>query len=115
MSTAGRPKSGSPQRTALAINLAAADAIARQMRLRNLGGAIVIDFVGLDDRGARERLRAGLARAIAADPARPDILGWTRLGHLELVRPRRIRPLAEVLLETRLRRTFDKNRGHDRA
>ena len=95
----GTPESGSPERTALAINIAAAVVIARQLRLRRLGGSIVVDFVGLDNRGARERVRVALARALAADPARPEILGWTRLGHLELVRPRRLRPLAEVLLE----------------
>lgn len=95
----GTPETGSPDRTALAVNLAAAAIIARQLRLRHLGGAIVIDFVGLDDRDARERVRAVLARGLAADPARPQILGWTRLGHLELVRPRRLRPLAEALLE----------------
>jgi ribonuclease G len=95
----GTPESGSPEQTALAINIAAAVVIARQLRLRRLGGSIVVDFVGLDDRGGRERVRAALARALAADPARPEILGWTRLGHLELVRPRRLRPLAEVLLE----------------
>jgi ribonuclease G len=95
----GTPETGSPERTALAVNLAAAEIIARQIRQRNLGGAIVVDFVGLDDRGARERVRGALARVLAADPARPQILGWTRLGHLELVRPRRIRPLSEALLE----------------
>jgi len=95
----GTPESGSPEQTALAINIAAAVVIARQLRLRRLGGSIVVDFVGLDDRGARERVRTALARALAADPMRPEILGWTRLGHLELVRPRRLRPLAEVLLE----------------
>jgi Ribonuclease G/E len=47
----------------------------------------------------RERARAALAEALAGDPARPRILGWTRLGHLELVRPRTSRPLAEALLE----------------
>ena len=111
----GTPESGSPERTALAINIAAAVVIARQLRLRRLGGSIVVDFVGLDDRGARERVRAALARALAADPARPEILGWTRLGHLELVRPRRLRPLAEALLETPSSRTSEKNRGHGRA
>jgi ribonuclease G len=94
----GTPESGSPEQTALAINIAAAVVIARQIRLRRLGGSIVVDFVGLDDRRARERVRSAFARALAADPARPEILGWTRLGHLELVRPRRFRPLAEVLI-----------------
>ena len=49
----------------------------------------------------RARVRDALAEALAPDPACPQILGWTRLGHLELVRPRRGRPLAEALLEPR--------------
>jgi len=97
----GTPETGSPQRIGLATNLAAAGSIARQIRLRNLGGPIVIDFVGLDSRALRERVRAALGQALASDPATPQILGWTRLGHLELVRPRRGRPLAEALLEPR--------------
>jgi ribonuclease G len=97
----GTPEAGSPERNGLRTNLAAAGSIARQIRLRNLGGPIVIDFVGLDSRGSRERVRAALADALASDPAQPQILGWTRLGHLELVRPRRGRPLTEALLERR--------------
>jgi ribonuclease G len=97
----GTPETGSPERTGLSANLAAAGTIARQIRLRNLGGGIVIDFVGLDSRSAREKLRAALAAALVPDPAVPQLLGWTRLGHFELVRPRRSRPLAEALLEPR--------------
>jgi ribonuclease G len=97
----GSPETGSPERTGLAVNLAAVDAIAQQIRVRNLGGGIVIDFVGFDDRRLRERVRDALSEALAPDPALPQILGWTRLGHLELVRPRRGRPLAEALLEPR--------------
>ena len=97
----GSAETGSPERTGLAVNLAAVKVIARQIRLRNLGGGIVIDFVGLEDRKLRERVRDTLEKAIISDPARPQILGWTRLGHLELVRPRRARPLADALLEPR--------------
>jgi ribonuclease G len=97
----GTPDTGSPERTSLNVNLTAAAAIARQLRLRNFGGGIVVDFVGLDDRRLRERVSDEMAEALVADPARPQILGWTRLGHLELVRPRRGRPLAEALLEPR--------------
>jgi ribonuclease G len=97
----GSPQTGAPESTGLAVNLAAVDVIAGQIRLRNLGGGIVIDFVGFEDRRLRERVREALAEALAPDPARPQILGWTRLGHLELVRPRRGRPLAEALLEPR--------------
>jgi ribonuclease G len=97
----GTPETGSPERVGLAVNVAAARTIARQLRLRNLGGGVVIDFVGLDRRSAREKVRAALAEALAPDPAAPQLLGWTRLGHFELVRPRRGRPLAEALLEPR--------------
>jgi len=95
----GTPETGSAERVALAANLAAAELIARQLRLRNIGGAVVIDFVGLDRRGARERVRQALEDALAGDPATPQLLGWTRLGHLELVRKRRGRSLADALLE----------------
>jgi ribonuclease G len=97
----GTPETGSPERTGMMANLAAAETIARQIRLRSLGGGIVVDFVGLDSRSAREKVRAALADALAPDPAAPQLLGWTRLGHFELVRPRRGRPLAEALLKPR--------------
>ena len=97
----GTPETGSPEQTGLAANVAAAALVAQQIRLRNLGGGIVVDFVGLDGRAARQRVRSAVADALASDPVGPRILGWTRLGHLELVRPRRGRPLAEALLERR--------------
>jgi ribonuclease G len=95
----GTPLAGSAPRTALAANLEAARLIAGQARLRNLGGGIVVDFVGLDGRGPRERVRQELEAALAADPARPQVLGWTRLGHIEIVRPYRSRSLAVAMLD----------------
>jgi len=95
----GTPEEDSAKRGALAANLAAVQAIARQLRLRQLGGAIVADFVGLEGRGGREKLRQAMAAALASDPAEPQVLGWTRLGHLEIVRPRQGRPLSEAMLE----------------
>ncbi len=95
----GMREEGSIEEAALAANLEAASLIARELRLRNLGGGIIVDFVGLDRKGMRERVCAELEKALAADRASPRILGWTRLGHLELVRPRKSRSLAEVLLD----------------
>jgi len=86
------------QAAILATNLAAAREAARQIRLRNLAGPIVIDFVGMRDRRDRDRVRAALAAALA-DDVDAEVLGWTRLGHLELVRKRRHAPLAELLFE----------------
>jgi ribonuclease G len=95
----GTPEEGSAERGAVAANLAAVQPIARQLRLRQLGGGIIVDFVGLEGRGAREKVRQALVAALAGDPAGPQVLGWTRLGHLEIVRPRRGRPLSEAMLE----------------
>jgi len=80
------------------VNLAAAIEIARQLRLRMIGGAIVVDFVGMTDRRHRQDVEASLAAAVAGDPAGIDLHGWTRLGHFELTR-RRTRPaLADLML-----------------
>jgi ribonuclease G len=95
----GTPETGSAARTALRVNLAAAEVIGRQLRLRGLGGGIVVDFVGLDGSRPRERVRRAMEAALKPDPAQPQVLGWTRLGHLELVRPRRGRPLSEAMLD----------------
>src|SRR5436309_11715502 len=95
----GTPDEGSAERGALAANLAAAQAIARQLRLRQLAGGTIVAFVVLEGRGAREKVRQALAAALAGDPAAPQVLGWTRLGHLEIVRPRHGRPLSEAMLE----------------
>ncbi len=90
---------GDPRAAALAVNLAAAETAARQIRLRNLSGAIVIDFISMERRADRERVAAALEEAFAGNPAAPQILGWTRLGHIELTRRRREKPLAEILFE----------------
>jgi ribonuclease G len=99
----GTPVSGSSGRAALAANRSAAQLIARELRRRGLGGAVVIDFVGLargsGRRDHREQVRRTLETALADDPAKPQLLGWTRLGHLELLRPRHGRSLADAMLE----------------
>lgn len=94
----GARESGSSAHAALAANRSAARLIARELRLRNIGGGIVIDFVGLDRRDHRDQVQRTLAAALVTDPANPQVLGWTRLGHLELTRPRRGRSLADAML-----------------
>lgn len=81
-------------RAILEANLAAAKEVARQIRLRDLAGPIVVDFIGMQRREQRERVRDALAAALGGDA---ELLGWTRLGHFELVRRRRRAPLAELL------------------
>lgn len=99
----GARENGSSARAALAANRMAARVIARELRRRNIGGGIVIDFVGLDRRDHREQVRRSLEVALTDDPAKPQILGWTRLGLIELTRPRRGRSLADAMLTPKQR------------
>ncbi|HLY56890.1 MAG TPA: ribonuclease E/G [Stellaceae bacterium] len=81
------------------VNLAAAETLARELRRRGVGGAVVVDFVSMTRRGDRQDVETALATGVAADPAGVQLHGWTRLGHFELTR-RRVRPsLADMLLE----------------
>jgi len=85
--------------SALQANLAAAKAVGRQIQLRNLAGPIVVDFVTLKKRADRDKVWAALKAALADDREKPELLGWTRLGHIELVRRRRLPSLMESLGE----------------
>jgi Ribonuclease G/E len=82
--------------THLAANRAALPEVARQIRLRNLGGAILLDLAGLAPR-QRAKLGPDLEAALAADPVRPRLLGFTALGLAEIVRPRIHPPLHDLL------------------
>ena len=80
----------------LAANRAALPALARQIRLRNLSGAILIDPAGLSPR-RRAALGPDVVAALAADPLRPRFLGVTGLGLIEIVRSR-VHPALHELL-----------------
>ena len=81
----------------LAVNLEAAAEVARQLRLRNLGGIIVVDFLSMTRRADGERLLAALAAAVRDDPVQTEVYGLSRLGLVELTRARRGPALAELL------------------
>jgi Rne/Rng family ribonuclease len=75
--------------TMLKTNLEAAEAIARQLRLRNIGGIIVIDFIDIRDQRARERVVSALRASLAGDPAPTRVEPMSRLGLVEMTRRRR--------------------------
>lgn len=83
---------------ALTTNLEAVTEAARQMRLRNLGGLIVIDLMAVKDSGSVGRIVTAMKDAVAHDPAGPQVLGTTKAGLLEITRPRRRPPLSHQLL-----------------
>lgn len=87
---------GAKTRTHEQANRAALPALARQIRLRNLSGAIVVDLAGLSPR-RRAGLGPALAEALAPDPLAPRFLGFSALGLAEILRPRVHTPLHERL------------------
>jgi len=84
-------------RPALETDLGAAAEIARILRLRNLGGVIVVDFVDLPNRRDRQRLEQALAKAFRDDPAPVQIHPMTPTGLVEIGRARRGRSLDQLL------------------
>ena len=75
-------------RAILDTNLAAAYEIARQLRIRNIGGLIVADFINMRQRQDRERVVAALREATAGDRAAFQVLGLSPLGLVEMNRDR---------------------------
>jgi ribonuclease G len=84
-------------RQGLSVNLEAAAEIGRQIRLRNLAGQLVIDFLPLRGRQGQEQVLETLRAALADDPCPSQVAGFTRLGLVEMTRERRRAPLLEVL------------------
>jgi ribonuclease G len=80
--------------TSLKVNLEAADAIGRQLRLRGIGGLIVIDFIHLSDPANVERLIEALKAACAKGRVPSQILGMSEFGLVEMTRKRVRDPLA---------------------
>ncbi len=85
--------------TVFKTNLEAAQAIARQLRLRNLGGIILIDFIDMESEEHREAVLEEFRRALARDRTRMTVNGFTALGLVEMTRKRTRESLAHVLCE----------------
>ncbi|MFQ5984585.1 MAG: Rne/Rng family ribonuclease [Alphaproteobacteria bacterium] len=87
------------EQTALRTNLEAAEEIARQLRLRNIGGLIVIDFVHMERSDHRQRVVEALRAALAEDRAPSRVLGMAPLGLVEMTRKRTRESLGELLTQ----------------
>jgi len=85
--------------TVFKTNLEAAQAIARQLRLRNLGGIIVVDFIDMQSEEHRAAVLEEFRRALARDRTRMTVNGFTALGLVEMTRKRTRESLAHVLCE----------------
>jgi ribonuclease G len=76
---------------ALAVNLEAAEEVARQLRLRDMGGIIVVDFIDMKQEKNRKLLTNKLKEAMSTDKAKHHILPPTRFGLIQITR-QRVRP-----------------------
>jgi ribonuclease G len=85
--------------TVFKTNLEAAQSIARQLRLRNLGGIIIVDFIDMQSDEHRAAVLDEFKRALARDHTRVTVNGFTALGLVEMTRKRTRESLAHVLCE----------------
>ncbi|MBR5907832.1 MAG: Rne/Rng family ribonuclease [Bacteroidales bacterium] len=77
------------------VNLHAADEIARQMRLRDLGGIVIVDFIDMDDGEHRVKLFKHMQELMQSDRAKHNILPLTKFGLMQITR-QRVRPATEI-------------------
>jgi ribonuclease G len=85
--------------TIFKTNLEAAQTIARQLRLRNLGGIIIIDFIDMETAEHREMVLDEFRKALARDHTKMSVNGFTALGLVEMTRKRTRESLAHLLCE----------------
>ena len=86
--------------TILRTNLEAVREVAYQLRLRNIGGMVIIDFIDMEDEAHRERVLASLTEALEADRARCNVVKMSELGLVEMTRQRTRESLGRQLTET---------------
>jgi len=87
------------EETIFKTNLEAAVAIARQLRLRNLGGIIIIDFIDMEDAEHRRQVIQALERSLSSDYAKSHICEVSQLGLVEMTRKRTRESLEHVLCQ----------------
>jgi ribonuclease G len=85
--------------TIFKTNLEAAQVIARQLRMRNLGGIIIIDFIDMENSDHRTSVLSELDKALEKDRTRLTVNGFTQLGLVEMTRKRTRESLAHVLCQ----------------
>ena len=85
--------------TIFTTNLEATHVIARQLRLRNLGGIIIVDFIDMDNEEHQKAVLDELAKSLAPDRTKITVSGFTSLGLVEITRKRTRESLAHVLCE----------------
>jgi ribonuclease G len=95
VNSGNRSKSSSDQEnTAVMVNLAAAEEIARQLRLRDMGGIIAVDFIDMHEPENRQNLYESMCQFMANDRAKHNILPLSKFGVMQITR-QRVRPVLD--------------------
>lgn len=87
------------EETIFKTNLEAASAVARQLRLRNLGGIIIIDFIDMLESEHKLQVQRTLEKALSKDRAKSNVLSTSELGLIEMTRKRTSESLEQMLCE----------------
>ena len=90
-----RAKQKDQENNAFEVNKNAADEIARQLRLRDMGGIVIIDFIDMDDSAHRQELFKHMQELMEGDRAKHTILPLTKFGLMQITR-QRVRPATEI-------------------
>ena len=83
------------EENAIDVNLGAADELARQLRLRDMGGIIVVDFIDMDTAENRQKLYERMCQNMSRDRAKHNILPLSKFGLMQITR-QRVRPAMDV-------------------
>ncbi|MED5410750.1 MAG: ribonuclease G [Pseudomonadota bacterium] len=97
VNTGGYFGNRNPAETILKTNLEAATAIARQLRVRNLGGIIIVDFIDMLDADHQRQVQRTFSKALEKDRALTNITDFSQLGLIEMTRKRSRESLGQVL------------------
>jgi len=99
VNSGNRSKAGNGQEAnALDVNMAAADEIARQLRLRDMGGIIVVDFIDMHETENRQKLFDRMRDMMSNDRAKHNILPLSKFGLMQITR-QRVRPVTHIDIE----------------
>lgn len=97
VNSGNRTKADADQETnALEVNLRAADEIARQLRLRDMGGIVIVDFIDMNKSENRQKLFDHMKEVMANDRARHNILPLSKFGLMQITR-QRVRPVMDIV------------------
>jgi ribonuclease G len=88
------------EETVMHINMEAAEAIARLLRVRNIGGIVIVDFIDMERESNRQTVLTRMSEAVRRDRIKTNVVGWTKLGLLELTRRKSRDNWSELFVQT---------------